>query len=146
QDSLDGCADHRRTFDDVNAGLLHRSHFLGSGAFSPRNDRAGMTHATARGSGAARDKTDDRLRKMFLYIFCRFFLSGAANLADHDHRVRAFIVLEEFERIEKLRSDNRIAADPDAGRLSKSKFGDLPYGLVGECAATRNQPDPSRLV
>src|SRR5258707_8080743 len=110
--------------------LFHRNHLLRSSPFSSRDDCPCMTHATARGSGAARNETDDRFGKMFLYILRGFFLGSPTDLADHYDRVRSFIIFEELERIEESGPHNRVAADPNARGLSESQLGDLPDSLV----------------
>ena len=50
-----------------------------------------------------------------------FILGIATDLSDHDHRLGLRIFLEQRQHINKACANNRIAADPDAGRLSQSQ-------------------------
>ena len=61
-----------------------------------------------------------------------------ANFSDHDDPVRVRIVIEEPQRVNKCRSDNRVAADADARRLADAQSRELAHRFVGQCSAARN--------
>ena len=73
-------------------------------------------------------------------------LGVAADLADHDDRVRLRILVEQLQRVEEVRADDRVAADPDAGRLSDPELRQLPDRLIGQRARARNHADVAFLV
>ena len=64
------------------------------------------------------DKTDHRFLHVLLDIFGGFFFRGPADLAHHDHGMGIRIRVEQRERIDEVRADDRIAADSDAGGLT----------------------------
>src|ERR1035437_8318334 len=63
----------RGTFCDHDPGGLQRRDLIRRGSFSPRNDRTGMAHATARWRRPSRNKAYNRLLYMGLDK-CRGFL------------------------------------------------------------------------
>ena len=67
------------------------------------------------------DKCDDRLGDVFFRERGGVFFRRAADLADHDDRVRFVVRLEKAERVGVRRANDRVAADADRGRLSESR-------------------------
>ena len=61
-------------------------------------------------------------------------LGRAADLADQHDRLGLRVVREELEDVEMGRPDDRIAADPDAGRLADPGIGHRLDRLVGQRA------------
>ncbi len=55
-----------------------------------------------------------------LHVSRRGFFRAAADLADHDDGVRIRILIEEPNGIREAGADDRVAADPDTGRLSNA--------------------------
>ena len=76
----------------------------------------------------------------------RLFLGRSADLANHDHRVGLGIVLEQPERVDVRRADQRIAADADAGALAEPVPRQLIDRLVGQRAALRHDADAAFLA
>src|SRR6202008_30888 len=74
---------------------------LGRGPLPTGDDRPGVSHPLAPGWRLAGDEPADGLRAAPLDEGRRLLLRAAADLADHDDAVRARIVLEETERVEK---------------------------------------------
>ena len=61
-------------------------------------------------------------------------LGRAADLADEHDRVGLVVGGEQLEDVEEGRADDRVAADPDAGRLAEPGVGHRLDRLVGERA------------
>src|SRR5690348_6958428 len=100
-----------------------------------------MAHPAAGGSGGTGNEPGDRFPAMFLDPGGGFLFGGAADLADHDHAVGVGIGVEHFDDVEVGGAINGIAADADAGGLADAAAGELPNGLVGQSAATRDDAD-----
>src|SRR6185437_16046434 len=115
-------------------------------AFAAGNDRAGVTHALARGRTGAGDERDDGFLHVFLDEFGGFLFGAAADFADHDDALRLFIILEQSQAIDEVQTIDRIATDADAGALAEAHVGGLEHGFVGERARARNDTDLARLV
>src|ERR1700722_15722543 len=105
-----------------------------------------MPHPSPLWRGLARDKRHHRFLKVLLYIFRSLFFRGPADLADHYHRARLWILVEQFQRVDMRRADDRIPADSDAARLPDSKLRQLIDRLVSQRARARHDPDVARLV
>src|SRR5579862_5105287 len=71
------------------------------------------------------------------------FFGVAANLANHDHGLGLRIAIEQVERVDEIRADNRIPADADGGRLSNAALGELMHRFVGQRAGARDDADGS---
>ena len=56
------------------------------------------------------------------------------------------VVVEQLERIHKIRADDRIAADTDGGRLADSARGQLVHGFVSQRSGARDDADVAFLV
>ena len=64
----------------------------------------------------------------------RFFFRIAADLADHDDGLGFLIVLEQRQHIDKACAIDRIAADADTGRLTKTQVSTIGGPLhTSEC-------------
>src|SRR5262245_23443905 len=105
-----------------------------------------MSHPASGGSRLACDETDDRLLELVLDVRGGVFLGVAADLADEHHGLSLGITREEFEGVDERCPDQRVATDPDAGRLPQSKAGQLVDRFVGERTALRDDPDPALLA
>ena len=68
---------------------------------------------------------------------CGAFFGVAADLADHDDKVRVGVVFESFQSIDVSGSHNRVAADTDAGR--ETQIAQLVHELVGQGARLGHQ-------
>ena len=112
----------------------------------PGDDRPGVAHPLARGRRDAGDEPHHRLLHVLLDPSRRGLLVGAADLADHDHRLGLRIVVEQLQNVDVLQSVDRIAADADAGGLPEAELGELPDRLVGERARARHHPDRASSV
>src|SRR5438093_2207362 len=108
------------------------------------HDRAGVAHALARRRREAGDERDGRLAALRAQICRGLLLVGAADLADDDERPRLAIFVEEPHRVRHRQSDDRIAADADAGGLSETLARQEVGDLVCERAAPRDEPDGAR--
>src|ERR1700685_3156037 len=100
-----------------------------------------MTHPPSLWRGLTGDKRDHRFLKVLLYIFGGLFFCGAADLANHDHRARLGLFVEQLQRIETGAADDRLASDSDAARLPDAELRQLITRLVGQRARSRHDAD-----
>ena len=70
----------------------------------------------------------------------RLLLLLAADLADEDDRLGVRVLVEEVEHVDEVRADDRVAADPDAGRLAHAGIGHGLHDLVGQGPGARDEP------
>src|SRR5690606_31783746 len=95
--------------------------------------------------GAPGDEAGDGLLPPLLRLvgqeLRRVLLGRAADLADHDDRLRLVVAQEELERVDELGALDRVAADADAGGLAEPRRGRLPDRLVGQRARARDDAD-----
>src|SRR5262249_58209303 len=70
------------------------------------------------------------------------FPCAPAGLADREWGVRLVVGFEESEGVDEARSDDRITADSNAGRLPHLRARELPYHFVRERSAPAHEPDP----
>src|SRR5688572_28148242 len=131
---------------DLDARGLQRRDLVLGRALASRDDGAGVAHALAGWCGLAGDERGDGLLHLRLDELGRALLRVAADLAHHEDRAGARIVLEERERVDEVHALDRIAADADGGRLTEAERGQLVHALVGERARARDQPDVAFLV
>src|SRR3954452_3428528 len=137
----------RRVLGDPDAGRAHRLELALRVALAARDDRPGVAHAPPRRGGAAGDEARDRLRRAGrLEERRRVLLGRAADLADHDDALGPRIAQEHLEGVDELHPLHRIAADPDAGRLSQAGPRGLRHRLVGERSGAGYNADLARLV
>src|SRR5207245_8761383 len=106
-------------------------------------DRARVPHAATRWGSLAGDEPDDRFGHL-LDVLGRLLLVGAADFADHHHRLGVGIGFERGEAVDERRPDDRVAADADARRLPQALRRELVNDLVGEGAAARYDADLPR--
>ena len=116
------------------------------GALAAGDDRAGVTHALAGRRGLAADERGDRLLDVVLDELRGALLGVAADLADHEDRRRARILVEPLQRVDEVGALDRIAADADRGRLAEAERGELVDDLVRQRAGARHDADAARLV
>src|SRR5450759_4070215 len=132
EDLLQRLAHERGGVRDVDAGLLQRLHLLAGRALAARDDRASVTHPAPGRRRPPRDERDDGLLEVRADPGRGFLLGAPADLADHDDGLRLGVVAEERERVDEVRAVDRVAADPDAGRLPEAERRRLADGLVRE--------------
>ena len=106
----------------------------------------GVTHAAARRRGLAGDEADHRLPDVCFDVGGRGLFRRAADLADHDDGVRVGIFVEQLERVDERRSDDRIAADADTGRLADAEAGQLTDRFIRQRARARHDAHVALLV
>src|SRR4051794_23152228 len=110
----------RRDFDPR---LLHRSDLRFGVALATRDDRAGVSHATAGRRRAPRDEADHRLLAAALGLVLEklrgVLLGAAADLADHDDRLGRLVGKQHLQHFNEFGAFHRIAADADRGGLAE---------------------------
>src|ERR1700730_13452846 len=143
---LHGGAQFGRTHRDADARSLQRRNLVCRAAVSARDDRPRMAHPAPRGRGLSCNEGDHRLLKVLLYICRGLFLSGAADLADKNHRVGASVLVEQLQNVDLAGPNYRVAADPDAGRLPDTELGELMHRLISQRTRTRDHADAAGLV
>jgi hypothetical protein len=99
-----------------------------------------VAHSSCPAAREAGDVGDDRLRHLGLDERGRLLLLVAADLADHDDRLRLGVGLEALEDVDERRADDRVAADPDDRRVAEAQLRQLVADLVGERARARDEP------
>ncbi len=73
------------------------------------------------------------------------FFRRAADLADHDDRLRLVVGQEHLEHVDELGALDRVAADADGRRLAETFVGGLEDRLIGQCAGARQDADGALL-
>src|SRR5690606_33447715 len=68
-------------------------------------------------------------------------LHGAADLADERNSFRRRILVERYERIARGRADDRIAANADERRYTKSRLHEIETEQRAERARSRDHAD-----
>src|SRR5208337_2998285 len=94
-----------------------------------------------RGSSLPCDEATHRLLHVALHKFRSSLLGIAADFADHDHSFRLGIAIEQVERIQEVGANNRIAADPNRGRLTDAALRKLMHRLISERPRARHDAD-----
>src|SRR5579864_315945 len=102
-----------------------------------------MSHAASRRRRLARDEPHYRLLHMGLDVSRGGLLRITADFADHHDGMRVRIGVEKLQRVHEIRADNRIAANPDASRLTDSQARQLPHRFVSQGAGSRHHADVS---
>src|SRR3972149_1392740 len=74
------------------------------------------------------------------------FFCISPDLANHDNRVGLSVLFKHLQKVNKVCPVDRVSADSDARRLSKTGLCDLPNRLIGEGSAPRYHADPPLLV
>ena len=106
----------------MNSRRGHGFVFLRGRSRSAADDRARVAHAASRRRGLPGNQTHDGLFHVRFDVLGSLFLRVAADFADHHDGVRFGIFVEQADRIEERRADNRIAADADAGGLADAEL------------------------
>src|SRR5579872_7095533 len=143
QSTLDLFSNFSRGCTNRDPGVFHRFDFVLGFSRATRNDRARVAHTAPGRCSLPGNETDHRLAHACLDIRCRGLLGIAADLADHDDRVRVVILIEHANRVDEVGPDNRIAADADTCRLADAESRQLAYGFVGQRAGARHNADVS---
>src|SRR5215472_15255615 len=93
-------------------------------AFAARDDCAGVAHATPGRRGAAGNEADDRLLAPALGLvreeLGRVLLRAAADLANHDDRLRLRIREKHLQHLDEVGALDRVATDADGGGLAEA--------------------------
>src|SRR6185437_11701084 len=84
---------------------------------------------------------DHRLLHVLANVGRSRFFRIAADLADHDDRMRVGVGIEKLNGVEECGANDRVAADADAGGLSDAEFRQLADRFVGERAGARHNAD-----
>ena len=92
------------------------------------------------------DVSDNRLAHPLLDELGGALLGVSADLAHQDDDVGVGIVLELLEDVDEIGTGDRVAADPDAGRLSDAALSQLVNDLIGQRPRARDEPDWARLA
>src|SRR5207245_7255654 len=119
---------------------------LGGRALPPGDDLPGVSHAAPGRRCDASDEADDRLADVLLDESRSLLFGVPADLADHDDRFRLRVLLEHRQEVDISGADDRIATDPDAGRLAEPQGCELVDRLVRERPSAADHPHPPRLV
>jgi hypothetical protein len=83
-----------------------------------------VAHPFPLGSGPPGDERDLRdVAKVLAGPHGCGLFGRATDLADQDDGVRARVLGEELEDLEERRADDRVAPDPNAGRLAEARIG-----------------------
>src|SRR5690349_7817137 len=122
---FDSFADFGRRCADIDAGGLHGGDLVGGLSTAARNNRARVSHAASRGRGLSGDESYDGFLDILVNIIRGRLLGAAADLADHNDRVRIGILVEQAYGVDKCRTDDGVAADPDASGLADAQAGEL---------------------
>src|SRR5262245_12982383 len=102
----------------MNSCGLHCRHLLTRSSLPTSNNRTRVTHPTAGRRGLSANETDDRLRHIRLDVCRRLFFCSASDFTDHDDTGGFGILIEQFDRIDEVRSDDWIAANADTRGLA----------------------------
>src|SRR3989338_7005306 len=107
-------ADLAQVFDHAHALGFESAHLFLRPALRTGNDRAGVSHALALGSGRARDERRDLFFHMLLDIDGRLLFLAAPDLSDHHDGPGLGILFEKLQDLDEPASDPGIPADADA--------------------------------
>src|SRR6185437_1475563 len=141
EDACHRLANLRRRLHHVNARLRHRLHLALGGAFAAGDDRTGVSHAASWRRCLAGNKAHHRLLHIRLDELRSLLFVGSADLADHDDRFGSRIIIQQLQRIDVRRADDRIAADANRSRLPNPARRELIDGLVRQRARARDDAD-----
>src|SRR2546426_5251339 len=136
-----GCEELRdpnRIIRDGDSRLLECLDLRLRRATVPLDDRPRMAHPLPGRRRPASDVCHDRFRDPSLDEVRGLLLRRAADLADDDDSFCLAVFLKHREGVDHARADDRVPADPDAGRLSETGFGHGVHDLVGQRAAPRD--------
>src|ERR1017187_6648436 len=118
QPALNLLSDIGRRRAHRDACLFHGLNLVRGFTRPARDDRASVSPAPSGRRRLPGHESHHRFFHVRLDV-CRGGLLGVAtDLADHHDGVRVRVRVEQLQRIQESGSDNRIAANPDAGGLS----------------------------
>src|SRR5690606_4865163 len=123
-----------------------RIHLLSGCSAATGDDRAGVAHALAFGSGLTSDKRRDRFLNVFFDELSGLDLRVATDFADHDDGFRVGIFFKQRQQIDVSAADDRVATDADTGRLAEAYRGRLVNGFVGQSTGLGDDTDLTGLV
>ena len=115
-------------------------------AFTARDDRPCMPHYFPRRSCLPRDESRDRFFDIIFDEFRSYDFRITTYLADQNDTCSVGVVLEHNQEIDKIRTDDLVTSDTDAGRLTEITVSGLPHCLVGKGTGFRNNADTSRFM
>src|SRR5579863_10434645 len=116
-------------------------------AGAARDNRARMSHSPTWRRGRAGDEADHGLLHLAaLDELGAIFLGRAADLANHDDRLRVGVGQKHLEHVDEIRAIDRVAANADAGRLAEPNRCRLGDRLIGQRAGARDDADMALLV
>src|SRR5688572_21285844 len=124
----------------MQSALFHCFHLLRRSSLASVDNGAGMPHAATRRSGLPRDEAHHGLIHVLFDVTGRVLFRRASNFAHHHDQFSFRILIKELERLDEVRSDNRIAPDPDTRGLADAEARELPDGLVGQGATSGYHP------
>src|SRR2546426_606815 len=133
--------ERRRARRDDEAGGPHDLGLLRRRVADRGDDRAGVPHAAALGSGEPGHVADHRLRHVLLHEYGGVRFLRPADLADHHDRFGLRVLLEQGQHIDERAAVDRIAADADAGRDADVERLHLGRRLVAQRAGARDHAD-----
>src|SRR5579862_2304077 len=108
----------RRAICNWNAGRFERGDLALWRSEVSGDDRSGVAQRFTRRCVSSADERHDRHAGHVLGDECRrVFFVRSTDLAANDERLGLRIVLELAQAIDERRTDYRVAADTDAGRL-----------------------------
>src|ERR1700722_18099429 len=120
---LHGRAQIGRAHRDVDTGGLKSCDLVGRSAVPARNNRSRMTHPPTLRRSLPGYECDHGLLKVLLDVVSRLFFCSAADLTNENDRVGAGVLVKQFQHVDLVGPDYRVAADSDAGRLPDAELG-----------------------
>src|ERR1700677_1125506 len=123
-------ANLRWRFHHRNPSFRHRLHLLRCRTFAARDNSSRMTHPPSRRSRLPGNKSNHRLLHISLDNLRRSLLSRPADLTNHDDRLSLWIVIQQSQRVNMSRPNNRIAPNPNRRRLPNPPRRQLVHRLI----------------
>src|ERR1041385_4644127 len=114
----------------MNSGRFHGGHFFFRGSLASGDDRTRMTHTASRRRRLTADKSDDGFLYVGFDVRGRVLFSITPDFAHHDDGVRVRIRIKEFDGVDEVGSDDRVATNSNAGGLAQSSFRQLSDGFI----------------
>src|SRR5215510_8350905 len=129
------------TLHNTNSGGFHCSHLFNRSSFAAGDNRACVTHSSARRGRLSADEADDRLLHVRFDIGRSFLFSCSADFTDHYNAMRIPILVEKTDRIDEVRADDWIATNTDTCGLANLSLRKLSDGFVCERSTSRHNSD-----
>jgi len=89
-----------------------------------------VAHATASRRRPSGDEGRDGLPHLASHVIRRSLFLVATDFADQHDRLRLGVRIEHLQHVDEGRSNDRVAADPDARRLANAGIGHGLHHLV----------------